>query len=124
MDIRPIRNDNDHRDALKEIDRLCGTADGTPDGDKLDVLITLVDAYEDSRRPVPLSSPLDILRYAVTDMGHSRHDLARLVGSPECASDLLGGLRSLTIDHVRTISRAWKIPVEALMPVEDVAATT
>lgn len=56
MDVPPIRNDDDHIAALQEIERLWGSADLTPEGDRLDVLITRVDAYEDRRWPLPLAA--------------------------------------------------------------------
>jgi HTH-type transcriptional regulator / antitoxin HigA len=124
MNIHPIRNDADHKAALTEIDRLWDAEDGTPDADMMEVLAILVEDYESKRWPVTASSPLEILRYAVSEMGHTQSDLAAVLGSRSRASELLKGKRPLTIEAVRKISSAWNIPAELLIaPYEIVTAT-
>jgi HTH-type transcriptional regulator / antitoxin HigA len=75
MQIRRIRTDKDHRAALAEIEKLWGASSGTPEGDKLDILVTLVETYEERRWP-PRSrrrfDPVDVLRYAIEELGHSQ----------------------------------------------------
>jgi HTH-type transcriptional regulator / antitoxin HigA len=115
MNIRPIRNDADHKAALTEIDRLWDAEDGTPEADMMEVLAILVDDYESKRWPVTSSSPLEILRYAVSEMGHTQSGLAALLGSRSRASEILKGKRPLTIEAVRKISAAWGIPAELLI---------
>ncbi len=115
MDIRPIRNDDDLRAAIKEIDRLWGASVGSADGDKLDVLATLVDAYERDHFPVQPSTPLEMLRYAIGDMGHTQTELADVVGSRSLASQLLGGRRRISLDAAQKISAAWDIPIQLLV---------
>ena len=115
MEIRPIRNDEDHTEALKEIERLLGAAVGTPDGDKLDVLVTLVDAYEEKRWPIPESTPLEVLHYAITEMGRSQAELARLLGSRSRASEILAGKRRISLEVAQKVSNAWHIPIELLV---------
>ena len=110
MDIRPIRNDDDLRAAIKEIDRLWGAPLGSDDGDKLDVLATLVDAYERDHFRVQPSSPVDMLRYAVGDMGRTQTELAEVVGSRSLASQLLSGTRRISLDAAQKISAAWHNP--------------
>jgi len=123
MDIRPILDDTDLHKAIKEIGRLWGAKLGTPDGDKLDVLATLVDAYEQKHFPVKASTPLEMLRYAVTDMGHSQTELAEVVGSRSLASQLLSGTRRISLDAAQRISAAWQIPIQFLVaPYETKAA--
>jgi HTH-type transcriptional regulator/antitoxin HigA len=107
MDIRPIRNDDDHREALREIDRLWKSPENTPEGDKLDILVTLVEAYEAARWPVGSATPREILEYAISDMGHSQKELADLLGSRSQASDLLSGRRKLSLGVAQKISAAW-----------------
>jgi HTH-type transcriptional regulator / antitoxin HigA len=89
MDIHPIRNDDDHRRALREVERLWGAQEGTPEGDKLDVLTTLIEAYENRYYPVPDADPVDILHFAIDDMGRSQAELAALLGSRARASEVL-----------------------------------
>jgi HTH-type transcriptional regulator/antitoxin HigA len=97
MEIHPIRNDDDHAAAVREIERLWGAAAGTEEGDKLDILSTLVEKYEDGRWPsVDVSDPIDLLNYAIEELGHTQAELAELLGSRSRASELLNRRRALT----------------------------
>lgn len=78
MQIRPIRTDKDHRNALAEIEKLWGASSGTPEGDKLDILATLVETYEERRWPLRSRrrfDPVDVLHYAIQELGHIRRSL-------------------------------------------------
>jgi HTH-type transcriptional regulator/antitoxin HigA len=112
MDIHPIRNDDDHRRAQREVERLWGAQEGTPEGDKLDVLTTLIEAYENRYYPVPDADPVDILHFAIDDMGRSQAELAALLGSRARASEVLNRKRRLTVEMIA--SDSWRIPIEAL----------
>ena len=102
MDIRPIRNDADHKAALTEIERLWDAEEGTPEADIMEVLAILVEDYEVQALAGSLaSSPLEILSYAVSEMGRSQSGLAALLGSRSRASEILKGKRPLTIEAVR-----------------------
>lgn len=114
MDIKPIRSDADLTAALKEIERLWGAPVGSPEGDKLDVLATLVEAYENERYPIELSDPVDILHYAIEDLGRSQTELADLLGSRSRASEILNRKRHMSLDQIRAISEAWKLPIAIL----------
>ena len=120
MDIRPIRTDGDHAEALREIERLWGAEPGTPDGDRLDVLSTLVEAYEDKRWPPEPVTPLEILRTAIKDDGRTQAELAEVLGSRSRASEILDGKRSLNLEAARRISAAWKIPIQLLVAPHEV----
>jgi HTH-type transcriptional regulator / antitoxin HigA len=123
MEIHPVRNDADHAAALREIERLWGAAPGTEDGDKLDVLVTLVEKYEESRWPVvDASDPVDLLNYAIDELGHSQAELAELLGSRSRASEILNRRRPLTVEMIHKISQAWKIPADLLVRPSRVAA--
>ena len=122
MNIRPIRTDDDHRDAVREIERLWGAEPGTRDGDKLDILATLVEAYEAKRWPIDPAAPLDVLRTAIADDGRSQADLAAVLGSRSRASEILNGRRPITLEAARKISRAWRIPIQLLIESHDQAA--
>lgn len=114
MHIEPIHNDEDHARALKEIGRLWGAALGTPDGDKLNTLVLLVEQYEEKHYPVEPADPVQILHYAIDEMGRSRAELGRLIG-PTRASEVLARKRRLTLDMIRKISAAWRLPIETLI---------
>ena len=123
MDIRPIRNDADLAAALREIEMLWGAAHGTDTGDKLDILATLVERYEESRwTQIDDGDPIDILNFAITELGHSQAELAELLGSRSRASELLGRRRALTVEMIHKISAAWKIPADLLVKPTRVAA--
>jgi len=97
MDIRRLRTDDDHREALKEIERLWGAEPGTADGDKFDVLATLVEAYESKRWFAEPVTPLEILRSAISDDGRTQAELAesaRSVFRPHARSARPGKSRS------------------------------
>ena len=118
MDIRPIRTDEDHRAALAEINACWGAPEGTEDGDKLDVLVALVEIYEARRWPIEVSEsfdPVDVLHYAIEELGHTQAELAELLGSRSRASEILSRRRSLTVDMIHNISQAWKIPADLLV---------
>jgi HTH-type transcriptional regulator/antitoxin HigA len=123
MEIRPIRNDDDHSAALREIEKLWGAAPGTEDGDKLDILATLIEKYEESRWPnVDASDPIDLLNYVIEELGHSQAELAELLGSRSRASELLNRRRPLTVEMIHRISQAWKIPADLLVRPSRIAA--
>jgi HTH-type transcriptional regulator/antitoxin HigA len=118
MDVRPIRTDQDHRAALAEIDACWGAAPGSDEGDKLDVLVALVESYEATRWPIEIGKdfdPIDVLDYAVEELGHTQSELAELLGSRSRASEILSRRRALTVDMIHKISEAWKIPADLLV---------
>jgi HTH-type transcriptional regulator/antitoxin HigA len=123
MEIHPIKNDDDHAAAIREIERLWGATAGTEEGDKLDILATLVEKYEDRRWPhIDISDPIDLLNYAIEELGHSQAELAELLGSRSRASELLNRRRPLTVEMIHRISEAWKIPADLLVKPSRVAA--
>jgi HTH-type transcriptional regulator/antitoxin HigA len=103
--------------------RLWGAAIGTEEGDKLDILVTLVEKYEDRRWPnIDASDPIDPLNYAIEELGRSQAELAELLGSRSRASELLSRRRPLTVEMIHRISEAWKIPADLLVRPIRVAA--
>jgi len=118
MDIRPIRTDEDHRAALAKIDASWGAAEGTEEGDKLEVLVALVELYEAKRWPIEANEsfdPIEVLRYAIDELGHSQGELARLLGSRSRASEILARQRALTVEMIHKISETWRIPADLLV---------
>lgn len=123
MDIRPIRTNEDHRLALAEIEACWGAPDGSEEGDKLDVLVALVDSYETRRWPIESGErfdPVDVLHYAIEELGHSQAELAELLGSRSRASEILSRRRALTVEMIHKIGEAWKIPADLLVRPYDV----
>jgi HTH-type transcriptional regulator/antitoxin HigA len=118
MNIRPIRTDEDHRRALAEIEKLWGARDGTSDGDKLDILVTLVETYEERRWPLKgrrRFDPVDVLHYAIDELGHTQAELGRILGSRSRASEILARRRPLTLEMIQKITASWKIPADLLV---------
>lgn len=116
MDIRPIRTDADHRRALAEIEALWDVDAGASEADRLEVLAVLVEDYESRNFSIDgdLSS-VEVLRLAITEMGHTQAELAEILGSRSRASEILAGKRGLTTDAVYRIGRAWGIPADMLV---------
>src|SRR6202790_143249 len=118
MEIRPIRTDEDHREALAAIEACWGAQEGTEDGDKLDVLLALVDIYETKRWPIEIDGtfdPIDVLRYAIDELGHTQAELAELLGSRSRASEVLSRRRALTVEMIHKVGEAWKIAADLLV---------
>jgi HTH-type transcriptional regulator/antitoxin HigA len=118
MDIRPIRTDQDHCAALAAIDACWGAPEGSEEGDKLDVLVALVESYGARRWPMDGAEsfdPIDVLHYAIEELGHTQCELAELLGLRSRASEILARRRALTVDMIHKIGEAWKIPADLLV---------
>ncbi|MFO1060927.1 MAG: transcriptional regulator [Dongiaceae bacterium] len=118
MDVKPIRNDREHRAALAEIDRCWGAAEGTEEGDRLDLLLALVEIYEARRWQVESDErfdPIDVLHYAIAELGHTQAELAEILGSRSRASEILARRRALTVEMIHRIGEAWMIPADLLV---------
>jgi len=113
--IKPIRSDRDYRRALKEIDRLMTAKPNTPDGDRLDVLATLVDAWEAKHHAIGPPDPIDAIRFAMEQRGLTRRDLEPLIGSRARVSEVLNGTRRLTLAMIRRLHDKLGIPAESLI---------
>ena len=120
MHIRPIRSDADHEDALREIEALWGAEEGTEAGDRLDVLVTLVETYERQRWPIEPLDPVRAIEAAMEMNGYTRAQLAMLIGQSR-ATEILSRRRALTLPMIRAISAAWHVPAAVL--VQDYALT-
>jgi HTH-type transcriptional regulator/antitoxin HigA len=115
MEIRPIRTKADYRAALKEVERLWDADPGTPDGDRVDVLVTLVEAYEVTHYPIPAPDPIAAIEFMMEQKGLTRHDLEPAIGSRGRVSEVLTRKRPLTLPMVRELSALLQIPAEVLI---------
>ena len=122
MEIKPIRNEADYDAALEAIDGLMGAAPETPDGDALEVLVTLVEAYEAERWPMEAPDPVSMIEHAMEACGFRQRDLATLIGSQPRASEILNRRRPLTLPMIRALSREWKLPADMLVGEYDLAS--
>ncbi|MGA0596468.1 helix-turn-helix domain-containing protein [Enterovirga sp. CN4-39] len=123
MDVRPIRTEADLDWALAEVSRYFDQPPepDTPEADRFDVLTTLIAAYESREHQVPAAGPVEVLRYAIEELGRTQSELAAILGSRSRASEVLHGKRPLTPEMIARISAAWHIPAAALLPVPGLA---
>ncbi|MBT9560340.1 MAG: helix-turn-helix domain-containing protein [Myxococcales bacterium] len=113
--LRPIRNDDDHSRAMGDIERLWGAVPGSVEAEFLDVLVTLVDAYEASRHAVSPPEPLEAIRFRMEQMGLSRRDLEPYLGSRARVSEVLSGRRPLTLPMIRRLRSGLGISADVLV---------
>lgn len=121
MDLKPIRSEADYEAALQEIDRLMDAAPDTAEGDLLDVLTTLVEAYEARHHPVEPPDPVSALEHAMEQRGITRDDLVPLLGSRANVAEVLGRKRRLTMEMAWRLHRELGLPAEALIKPYDLA---
>ncbi|MCZ8061850.1 type II toxin-antitoxin system HigA family antitoxin [Silanimonas sp.] len=117
MDIRPIRTKADHKAALREISALM-EADpkrGTAEFDKLDILVTLVDAYEEKRHAIAPPDPIEAIRFRMEQLGLTAKDLAVSIGQTNRVYEVLNHKRSLTVPMIRKLYAQLGIPAEILI---------
>ena len=115
MRIRPIKSEADYTAALAEIEKLWGAEVDTPKGDKLDVLLTLVDAYEKEHYSIDPPDPIEAIKFRMEQMGLSRRDLESSIGSRGRVSEVLNRKRELSLTMIRQLHRNLNIPLESLI---------
>ena len=116
MEINPIRSEADYEAALKEIEKLIESQPGTPEGDRMDVLVTLVEAYEARYFPIPEpDDPVEVLDYYMESRGLSRSDLIAYLGSKERVSEILNRKRGLSLAMIRRLHNSLGIPADLLI---------
>lgn len=113
--VRPIRTEADYDAALAEIDVLMSAVPGTPRGDLLDVLVTLVQAYEAKHHPVPPPDPVDAIRFRMEQQGLRPRDLEPFIGSRGRVSEVLHRKRALTLLMIRRLAAGLGITAEVLV---------
>ena len=115
MTVKPIRNDQDHREALKEIERLWNAKPGSPEDDRLEILLTLVDAYEEKRFPIDVPDPIDAIKFRLEQQGKTPKALVGVIGSRTRVYEVLRGSRTLTLPMIRRLHGKLQIPAEVLI---------
>lgn len=115
MQIRPIKTKADHRAALKTIEKLMGARPGTPEGDRLDVLTTLVERYEDQADAIAPPDPIEALRYHMESRGLTRRDLEPFIGSRARVAEILNRRRALTIEMIRRLHGGLGLSADVLI---------
>ena len=115
MEIKPLNTEADHDEALTEVDGLFDAKPGTPEGDRLDVLATLVEAYEERHHPIPPPDPVEAILHHMESQGLTRRDLEPILGSRGRVSEVLNRKRTLTLDMIRRLHTGLGIPAEVLV---------
>lgn len=115
MEIKPIRTEEDYQAALEEIERLMDAQPDTPEGDRLDVLATLVEAWEEKHFPIEEPDPIEAIQHRMEALGMSRKDLATMIGGRNRVSEVLSRKRPLTINMIRRLSEGMHLPAGVLI---------
>ena len=115
MNVKPIHNDKQHRAALKEIERLWAARPGTPEHDRLEVLATLAEDWEEKHHPIYPPDPVAAIRFRMEQLGLDRKALEPSLGSRARVSEVLSGRRRLTLGMIRRLHRELGIPAEVLL---------
>jgi len=114
-ELKPIRSEAAHAAALEEVQRLWGAPIGTEDGDRLDVLVTLIEAYEAKHYPMDPPDPIDAILFRMEAQGLTRKDLEPFIGSRARVSEVLNRQRGLSIDMIRRLHEGLGISADVLI---------
>ena len=115
IELKPIRTEADYDAALEEVERLWGAKSDTPEGDRLDVLATLIDAYEAKHHPMDPPDPVEAIGFRMEQQGLTRKDLEPIIGPRGRVSDILNRKRGLSIGMIRQLHEHLGISAEALI---------
>ncbi|RLA26564.1 MAG: transcriptional regulator [Gammaproteobacteria bacterium] len=115
MKLKPIKSDRELNRALKRIDELWGAKSGTPKGDELDVLMLLVEKYEDEHFAIPTSDPVEAIKFLMEQNSLSRKDLEPYIGASGRVSEVLSRKRTLTLAMIKKLHAGLKIPYDSLI---------
>lgn len=115
MNIKPIKTEADYIEALQTVEKLMGAKKDSPKGDKLDVLVTLIEAYETQHHPILPPDPIEAIIHQMESQELSRKDLIPLIGSRARVSEILNKKRSLSINMIRKLQKGLGISAEILI---------
>jgi HTH-type transcriptional regulator/antitoxin HigA len=115
MDIKPIKTDADYRTALKEVESLMMAEPNTPEGEKLDILVTLIEAYERKNFPLDLPDPVEAIKFEMEQKGLTIKDLEPMIGKSNRVYEVLNRKRSLTLKMIWKLHQELGIPAESLI---------
>src|ERR1700677_3625767 len=115
MRMKPIKTEADHVDALEEIEGLWGADEGTAEGDRLDILTTLVEAYEEAHFPLDMPDPIEAIKFRLEQQGEDKKALFSIIGNPTRVYEVLRGDRALSLTMIRQLNEHLKIPAEILI---------
>src|SRR5579872_1796686 len=114
-EIKPVRSEADYQAALSEVERLWGAKLGTPAGDRLDILATLIDAYEAEHYPMDPHDPVEAIKFRMEQQGLTRRDLEEIIGSRTRIAEILNRKRGLSIAMIRRLHERLNISADVLI---------
>jgi HTH-type transcriptional regulator/antitoxin HigA len=114
-ELKPIRTRKDYEAALAEVERLWGARSGTPKGDRLDILATLIEVYEAKHYPMDPPDPIQAILFRMEQQGLSRKDLEPMIGARNRVAEVLNRKRGLSIEMIRQLHRRLGISAEVLI---------
>lgn len=112
---RLIKTDADYDEALARVDELFDSKPGTADGDELELLLHLVERFEEAEWPLDLPDPVTAIRFRLSQQGMTAEDLIPLLGSKKAVTEVMSGKKALSLSTIRTLTRELGIPAEALL---------
>ena len=115
MQLKPIKTEADHDAALREIELLWGAEEGTPNGDRLDVLTTLVEAYEEAHFPIDMPDPIEAIKFRLEQQGKDKKVLVGIIGNRTRVYEVLRRDRALSLAMIRRLNKQFRIPAEVLI---------
>jgi HTH-type transcriptional regulator/antitoxin HigA len=115
MQLKPIKTEADHQTALREIERLWGAEEGTPEGDRLDVLAILVEAYEEAHFPIDVPDPIEAIKFRLEQQGEDKKALIGVIGNRTRVYEVLQRDRTLSLAMIRRLHSQFHIPAEVLI---------
>lgn len=115
MNIKPIKTEQDYENSLLKIEKIWGAKRDTPEGDELDLLVTLVESYEMKHFPIAPPNPIDAIKFRMEQMGMTNADMVEYLGSQSRVSEVLNGKRGLTLKMVKSLYKGLKISPEILL---------
>lgn len=113
--IKPIHTAQDHKKALRRLEKIFDAKPGTSEGDELEILSILITNYEDSKDKIDFPDPIAAIKFRMEQLGYTQADLARVFGLKSRASEILNKKRKLTLDMIRRLNKALHIPTEVLL---------
>ena len=115
MEIRPIKTEQDYNASIRRIEVLWGAKKDTPQGDELDLLVTLVESYEMKHYPIAPPDPVDAIKFRMEQMDMTKADMVQYIGSQSRVSEILNGRRKLTLGMIKALYKGLRIPAEILL---------
>lgn len=115
MTIKPIKTERDYQNALKQIEKLWDAKPNTAKGDRLEVLVTLVEAYEEKHYKIEPPDAIEAIKFRMEQLGLKQSDLAKYLGGRSRVSEVLNRKRKLTVDMMRSLRKHLDIPPESLL---------